>query len=83
MTYDAGCFDDSVQLLLANQDLSLQTNPPNKKARLNFIGHSFRVTKTIPKIFAPPSALLRMERQDNNNTELTVSFALVAEASPE
>jgi hypothetical protein len=38
MKYDAGCFDDSVYLLLANQSLSFQVGSPNKKARLNFIG---------------------------------------------
>lgn len=36
-----------LNFLLANQDLSLQTRPPNKKARLMFIGLSFRVIKTI------------------------------------
>jgi len=32
--------------LLANQSLSLQIGPPNKKARYSFTGRSLRVTKT-------------------------------------
>jgi hypothetical protein len=38
--------------LLANQSLSLQISPPNKKARYQFTGRLLRVTKTSSQKFA-------------------------------
>jgi len=55
--------------LLANQSLALQVGSPNKKARHQFIRLSFRVIKTIPKIFSPDSTT-RLERQQCTTEKL-------------